>query len=279
MAIDTSYVGKTGAPLRRTWESKDALLYAVAVGAGQGDASAELKFTTENSAVQQRVLPSFICVAAGGPLPDGFSIDMTKMLHADMGFELFGDLDASGDVTSTASITGIFDKGSGALVSTATDVVDTASGELVARLQSGMFVRGEGGFGGERGPGDGWEQPDREPDVIITYETRPEQALLYRLTGDRNPLHSDPTFAARAGFPAPILHGMCTYGFTARALLHGIAGSDPSRFGSMHARFTKVVSLGETLTVRMWSEDSGARFQTLNSAGEVVLDRGSMTLR
>lgn len=279
MAIDVSYVGRTGTPSDRSWESKDALLYAIAVGAGHGDPSRELEFTTENSQVPQRVLPSFICVAAGGRLPDGFSIDMTRMLHAEMGFELHGELPTAGEVTSVTGIEGIWDKGSGALVSTSTEVVDRETGAPVARLGSGLFVRGEGGFGGDRGPKDGWTLPDRGPDSTVEYETLPEQALLYRLTGDRNPLHSDPVFARRAGFDAPILHGMCTYGFTGRALLHEVAKSDPGSFGSMYARFSKTVPLGARLTVQIWRTDDGAVFRTLDGAGDVVLDRGRMGLR
>ncbi|QJY48041.1 MaoC family dehydratase [Pseudonocardia broussonetiae] len=279
MSIDPSYVGRTGEPSDRAWESRDALLYAIAVGAGQGDPGRELEFTTENSGLPQRVLPSFVCVAAGAPLPTGFSVDMTRMLHAEMSFELLGDLLPQGRVTSVARIDAIHDKGTGALVSTSTEVVDRDTGAPLARLGSGLFVRGAGGFGGDRGPRDGWTLPDRRPDAVTVCATRPEQALLYRLTGDRNPLHTDPAFARRAGFDAPILHGMCTYGFTARALLHEVAGSDPRSFGSMSARFSRTVPLGERLTVEVWRTGSGAVFRTLDSSGEVVLDRGRMGLR
>lgn len=279
MAIDLAFVGAAGGETEQRWTAKDTLLYAVAVGAGHGDPSTELEFTTENSAVGHRVLPSFICVAARSVLPVGFSVDMTRMLHADMHFELLGDIPADGHVRSTMRIDGIYDKGSGALIATTTDVVDFESGKLLARLGSGMFVRGEGGFGGQRGPTDGWASPEREPDSILTYETLPEQALIYRLTGDRNPLHSDPEFAVKAGFPAPILHGMATYGFTARALLHAVADSDPSRFGSMYGRFTKPVQLGETLEVQVWKTADGALFRTMDSSGDVVIDRGRMSLR
>lgn len=279
MAIDFDYVGRAGEPTEKSWTVKDTLLYAVAVGAGHGDPSKELEFTTENSSIAHRVLPSFICVAAGGRLPAGFSIDMTRMLHAEMSFELLGDLPSEGSVVSTARVDGIYDKGSGALISTVTDVVDTATGQPLARLGSGLFIRGAGGFGGDRGPSDGWQLPDRTPDVVVHYETLPEQALIYRLTGDRNPLHSDPVFAQRAGFAAPILHGMCTYGFTARALLHAVADSDPSAFGGMYGRFTKPVPLGEALDIQIWRTEDGGVFRTLDSHGDVVIDRGRATLR
>ena len=137
------------------------------------------------------------------------------------------------------------------------------------------FMRyGEGGFGGDRGPSSSWVRPEREPDQRVEYGTRPEQALLYRLSGDHNPLHSDPTFAAGGGFERPILHGLCTYGFTGRALLHALCGSDPTRFGTMHARFTRPVLPGDTLVISMWAGADGALFQTATQDGTVVLDHG-----
>ncbi|MGW0590057.1 MaoC/PaaZ C-terminal domain-containing protein [Streptosporangium sp. NPDC002607] len=273
------FVGRAGAPGERTWTVKDTLLYAVAVGAGHGDAARELEFTTENSTVRHRVLPSFIAVAARGDLPEGITLDLSKILHADMGFELFADVPAEGRVMSTTRVDGIYDKGSGALVSSSTDVVDVETGQPIARLTSSTFVRGEGGFGGDRGPKDSWELPGREPDAVIRYETLAEQGLIYRLTGDSNPLHSDPEFARKAGYPAPILHGMCTYGFTARGLLHAVADSDPAVFGGMYGRFTKPVQLGETLEIQVWKTEGGGVFRTLDSKGDVVIDRGRVSLR
>jgi acyl dehydratase len=116
------------------------------------------------------------------------------------------------------------------------------------------------------------------PDDVLSYATRTDQALLYRLSGDRNPLHSDPTFAKRAGFDAPILHGLCTYGFTGRALLHGVCGSDPERFGAMRSRFSKPTMPGDTLTVSLWdigdSVKGAYRFRTETQRGETVIDAG-----
>ena len=109
---------------------------------------------------------------------------------------------------------------------------------------------------------------------MVTYSTRPDQALLYRLCGDRNPLHSDPAFAKRAGFDQPILHGLCTYGFTGRALLHTLCGSDPARFGFVHGRFSRPTLPGDSLTVSMWDADDGVRFRTDNQRGQTVIDGG-----
>ena len=138
------------------------------------------------------------------------------------------------------------------------------------------FIRGEGGWGGDRGPsGPRNVPPERDPDHVVSYATRTDQALLYRLNGDRNPLHSDPKFAARAGFPKPILHGLCTYGFTGRALLQTLCGSDPSRFKSMDARFTSSVYPGDELTISMWvTGDGEAVFQTRRPGDAVVIDNG-----
>jgi acyl dehydratase len=144
----------------------------------------------------------------------------------------------------------------------------------LATIRGSVFIRGEGGFGGDRGPsGADWEMPTRPPDTTVNYRTRPEQALLYRLTGDRNPLHSDPKFAAKGGLQRPILHGMCTYGFTGRALLHAVCGSDPARFRAMEGRFTRPVMPGDELTISIWVDGNTAYFRT-TSNDVVVIDRG-----
>ena len=142
-----------------------------------------------------------------------------------------------------------------------------------------LFCRGEGGWGGDRGPSERLQYPDDEPTHQVTYKIREDQALTYRLSGDRNPLHSDPAFAARGGFEKPILHGLCTYGFTGRALLHSLCGGDPSRFRSMNGRFSKPVIPGDTLTVSMWADGNKALFRTTNQEGAVVIDQGVCTFQ
>ncbi len=284
MALDHSLIGAASEPHERSWTSTDALLYAVAVGAGLGDPLRELEFTTENSAgIEQKVLPTFgVLVARGAAARSLGSFDRAMLVHAEQAFELHRPLPVAGTARTTSTVTGIYDKGSGALVVTENVAVDAESGDPLATSRSSAFIRGEGGFGGERGPRDGseqWERPGRDPDLRVEQPTRPEQALLYRLTGDRNPLHTDPRFAARGGFDRPILHGMCTYGITARALLHALCDSDPARFGSMSARFTRPVLPGETLVVSIWQDDGGAMFQTAKQDGTVVIDRGRMRVR
>jgi acyl dehydratase len=278
MPIDDSLVGRTSPAQQRTWNSKDALLYALGVGAGQADPLAELEFTTENSTgIQQVVFPTFACVAmSGGPgLPD--DLDFTKMLHAEQSFTLAGAIPTEGSVETTGKITGVYDKGSGALIATESEAKD-ASGAVLATMQSAVFFRGYGGFGGDRGPKSDWELPTGQPDHVVVYPTRIDQALIYRLTGDRNPLHADPKFAAAGGFERPILHGMCTYGFTGRALLHAAAGSDPARFKGMSGRFTKPIFPGQTLTISIWTDGSNVRFQTKDDTGAVVIDHGKATV-
>jgi acyl dehydratase len=274
MAIDPSAVGATGGPVERSWTSKDCLLYALGVGAGLD----ELQFATEKN---QQVLPTMpVVLGARGavPMQKVGSFNPAMLVHGEQGIELARPLPAEGTLKSTGKISAIYDKGKGAVIASETEAVDAATGELLFRTRSSVYVRGAGGFGGDRGPsGPINEPPKRKPDHEVTYATRPDQALLYRLSGDRNPLHSDPEFAKLAGFPRPILHGLCTYGFTGRALLHTLCGSDPARFKSMEGRFSKPVFPGETLTVAMWIDGNVCLFQTKNPSGEVVLDQGKMT--
>lgn len=277
--FDESWVGRRSETITRSWSSKDALLYALAVGSGQDHPLEELEFTTENSKAQpQKVLPTFANVALVGgrvPLPNG--VDFSKVLHAEQGFVIDDAIPVEGEVATSSAITAVYDKGSGALVEVESEARDDA-GRLVSIVQTSMFVRGSGGWGGSRGPASLWEKPTGKPDYRVTYRTRSDQALLYRLTGDRNPLHTDPSFASRGGFPRPILHGMCTYGFTGRALLHAAANSEPKRFRAMRGRFTKPILPGATLTVSMWIDGTVVRFQTTDETGTPVIDQGTATI-
>lgn len=275
MPIDASAVGAAGAPTRHKWSSKDTLLYALGIGAG----TEELPFATENTKdTPQRVFPTFAVIAGMGGLPfDKIgSFNPAMLVHGEQGIELFEEIPAEGEVENTGKITAIWDKGKGAVVEMACESVDVASGKPVMKTRFSAFIRGEGGFGGERGPSAKSELPARSPDHEVSYDTRADQALIYRLSGDRNPLHSDPSFASMGGFDRPILHGLCTYGFTGRALLHTLCGSDPGRFKSMDGRFSQPVFPGEALTVSMWVDGDTCIFQTKNPAGGIVLDQGTM---
>ncbi|MGI5241991.1 MaoC/PaaZ C-terminal domain-containing protein [Dactylosporangium sp. CA-139066] len=283
MPVDPARVGTTIGPWTVGWTERDSLLYALAVGAGQQDPLAELAFTTENSGgVPQQVVPSFAVVLGFGPgIPDVGEYDPTRAVHAEQEMFLTGPLPAAGQAQATVTVTDIWDKGRDAIVWTETTLVEAETGRLLARCRTGAFLGGAGGFGGARGSSPSWELPGRAPDVEVSAPTRPEQALLYRLTGDRNPLHSDPAFAARGGFPRPILHGLCTYGYTTRILLNELAGGDAARLASIRGRFTRPVLPGDDLVIRAWrtQDDSEVLFQTTNGAGEPVLDRGVAVLR
>ncbi|MEU7742458.1 MaoC/PaaZ C-terminal domain-containing protein [Nonomuraea sp. NPDC049158] len=275
MSMNLDAVGQTWESGEHAWTSKDAILYALGVGAGAQDPLAELAFTTENShGVAQQVLPTFaVMLGGGGGGPKLGDFDFAQILHAEQTIRLAGPLPVDGRVRSRARVAGIYDKGSGALAVMESTIVDADTGAPVVEVSTGIFVRGEGGFGGERGESAPWERPDRPADHVVVYPTRTDQALLYRLSGDRNPLHSDPWLAARAGFERPILHGLCTYGFTGRALLHTLCGSDPAAFGGMSARFAAPVVPGQELAVHIWDD---GRFVT-KVGDTVVLDRGVFT--
>jgi acyl dehydratase len=277
MPINPDAVGATSEPSRTSWTSKDALLYAVGVGAGQ-EPLEELQFTTENSAdVDQRVLPTMAVVLGfGGGFDKIGDFNPAMLVHGEQSIELHREIPVEGEIETVGEITGIYDKGKGAVVVSESRSTLVSDGKPLFTKTMSAFIRGEGGWGGDRGPSNDWEKPDRDPDESITYTTRPEQALIYRLSGDRNPLHADPTFAAMGGFDRPILHGLCTYGFTGRALLHGLCDGDPGRFRSMYGRFSSPVFPGEALTVNMWRTDGGdALFQTQGGDGRVVLDAGT----
>jgi len=277
MPLNPDAVGSKSDPIETSWSSKDALLYAVGVGAGHE----ELSFTTENTKdVEQQVLPTFPVVVGwgrGSAMGKVGSFNPALLVHGQQAVTLHRPLPVEGTVTITSEITGIYDKGKAAVVATETTAV--LDGEPLYSTASSAFIRGEGGWGGDRGPsGPKNVPPERDADHVVTYQTSRDQAFVYRLSGDRNPLHTDPSFAAMGGFDTPILHGLCTYGFTGRALLHTLCGSDPSRFHHVEGRFASPVFPGEALTIRMWSNGDGEAVFT-TSAGEgdaerVVIDQG-----
>jgi acyl dehydratase len=273
MPINPEAVGAKGEPSKRSWTSKDALLYAVGIGAGTD----ELQYTTENTKnIDQKVFPTFAVIVGGGGIPmrEVGSFNPTLMVHGEQGIELLSEIPAEGEIESVGECTAIYDKGSAAVLEFTSESKNVATGEVLLRTRTSLFCRGEGGWGGDRGPSEKIQFPSRPSDQQVSYKTREDQALTYRLSGDRNPLHSDPSFAAMGGFEKPILHGLCTYGFTGRGLLNEICGGDAGRFKSMNARFSKPVFPGDTLTVSIWVDGSEAWFKTTNQNGDVVIDQG-----
>ena len=281
MPINPEAVGATSDPVERSWDSKDALLYAVGVGAGWPDPLQDLQFTTENSkGIDQQVLPTFAVIIGSGGVGALRMIgpfNPAMLVHGEQGVRIHNPIPVSGTVKVGGKVTGIYDKGSGAVVVIEADGADAATGQPMFTTTTSLFIRGEGGWGGDRGPGsDRNVAPERAPDHEVVMTTKPDQALVYRLSGDRNPLHADPTFAAKGGFDRPILHGLCTYGFTARALMGELCGNDPARFVSMDGRFSKPVYPGDALTVTMWVDGDRAVFRAAAN-GVTVIDGGLFT--
>jgi acyl dehydratase len=277
--LDPNCVGNTAPPQPISWTSRDTLLYALGVGAGQQDAVSELQFTTENSrGIEHSVLPTFAVTLLPQVMPPVGQIDLTQILHADQSVRLQDSIPVHGRGMATTRVSALHDKGKGALLRISTDLTLDGNTDPFATLETGLFLRGAGGFGGERGPSADSAVPDRGPDHIVHYPTSVNQALLYRLSGDRNPLHSDPAAASEAGFPKPILHGLCTFGFAGRALLATVCDDDRTRFGAMTSRFTMPVLPGQELSVLIWRSPHGAVFRVSTDAG-VVLDQGRFEQR
>ncbi|WP_300404900.1 MaoC/PaaZ C-terminal domain-containing protein [Nocardioides sp.] len=264
MPIDPSVaVGADLGERTFSWSESDVLLYHLGIGAGSraGDnlAPAALAYTLDDARLQ--VLPSFGVVAPTfhetDPPPldlPGCDINLAQVVHGSQSISVHGPLPTSGTATIRTTLTDIWDKGK-ACVIWQEGVVTAASGEPLWTVRSSIFVKGEGGWGGDRGSSQAVALPEREPDAATTYDVTPQQALLYRLCGDRNPLHADPDFAKGAGFPAPILHGLCSYGIVLRELTDALLDGDATRVGGFGGRFSGVVFPGETIGVKGWRED------------------------
>ena len=245
-----------------SYDEKDLALYALGVGAGQSADPADLQYVYEN-ANDFRAIPTFGVVPAlklvfdmakKGETAPGMNYGFDRILHGEQYTEVKRPLPAHAKLTHKAKIKDIFDKGKGAIVVTAITSYDEAGNELVYNELT-TFVRGAGGWGGERGPTvERNVAPDRTPDAVVTERIPVGQALLYRLSGDINPLHVDPEFAKAFGFTKPILHGLCTFGFAARHVIREMAKNDPRYFKSIQVRFSDSVFPGETLMTEMWKE-------------------------
>ncbi|WP_216892250.1 MaoC/PaaZ C-terminal domain-containing protein [Nocardia alni] len=276
--FDPSAVGARSTPKRVSWSARDCMLYALGVGAGTED----LAFTTNNTkGVTQKMVPT-MPVTLGvdfSVLKQAGKFDWARLLHAEQRVEILSDIPVEGEAEAFTEITEMWDKGKAALI-VARTTGTSLDGTPLWRSSAGLFIKGVGGWGGERGPAStsDTEAEATGPTKTITYETRPEQALIYRLSGDYNPLHSDPAFAARAGMDRPILHGLCTFGFAGRAVLDVVAAD--AKLSSMSARFAGPVWPGDTLEIDVrQSDDHTVRFTMRGRDGKDVLTSGIATVR
>ncbi|MGW1376375.1 MaoC/PaaZ C-terminal domain-containing protein [Streptomyces sp. NPDC002446] len=245
------------------WDHKDVQLYHLGIGAGAATPEKphpatdpdELRYTLESAL---HVLPSFATVAgggmavAGGLSAPGIDVDLAAVLHGGQTVTVHRPLPVHGRARQTSSVPAVYDKGKAAVIVLRSEVADEQGPLWTCDTQ--IFVRGEGGFGGERGPSARLELPERAPDLSTERHIREDQALLYRLSGDWNPLHADPEFAKLAGFDRPILHGLCTYGVALKAVVDTVLGGEVSRVRSYTTRFVGVVFPGEALRIRAWRE-------------------------
>ena len=276
--ISSDLVGMTFEPVPFSWDAKDVMLYAVGVGAKP---EGELEFVYEGKG--PKVLPTYAVIPgmfSMGGLVSNVDIDLTMLLHGEQSITLHREIPAEGKVRVTGRISEVWDKGKAAVIGSE-GIVEDDQGPLFT-TKATLFIRGAGGFGGERGPSTAGVNvpPERRPDHVIEDVTRMEQGAIYRLSGDRNPIHIDPDFARMAGFEKPFMHGLCTYGFVGRAILRALCGGDAARFGSFSARFADQVYFGDTIVTKIWVVGGGeAIVQAETQKGNVVLSQARATYR
>lgn len=246
-----------------SWTEKDVMLYALAIGMGADPLDRhELPFVYEKDL---RVVPTFAAVAAWGAgiSPAQLGVNRAKTLHGEESLVVHRPLAPSGSVVAQSRVAAVFDKGEGkgAVIQRETVLSDSVSKAPIATLTRTAFVRDDGGFGGPPDNRPLAVPPDRAPDTTVELSTRLDQALLYRLCGDRNPLHADPDMAGHAGFDRPILHGLCTYGIACHAVLRSLCDYDPSRIREISVRFSAPVFPGDRLAVDLWQDGSDVWFE------------------
>jgi len=263
------------------WGDRETMLYALGIGLGADPMNeTELPFVYESGL---KAVPTMATVVAwgAGPPAAGMGINYLMVVHGEQKVEFHKTFPTEAEITAEGRILGAYDKGEkGAVIYTETVLKDARSGEKIATLTGSTFARGDGGFGGpSEGAPEPHEVPTRAPDKTVEFSTRPDQALIYRLSGDRNPLHSDPKIAKMAGFPRPILHGLCTYGVTCRAVLQEYADFDPAKIKSHQVRFSSPVFPGETIVVDLWKDGDVVSFEArVKERGVTVVKNGKTQL-
>jgi acyl dehydratase len=264
------------------YEADDVILYHLGIGAGvpQTDAN-ELEYTYEKNL---KVLPSFGVIptfgSMGGSLfnTPGLKFNPAMLLHGEQDIEIHRPLPTAAKLESESRIAGLYDKGKAALV--VLEVKTSEGGSPLFTNRFSLFLRGEGGFGGEAGPKAGNEAPARAPDLTVESKTLPQQALLYRLSGDKNPLHADPSFAKMGGFDTPILHGLCSFGIVCKAAVDQALAGDVTKVARYQARFAGVFFPGETMVTSIWREGGQLLLAAKSKErGAPVLSNAAITLR
>jgi acyl dehydratase len=271
------------APSTGTWGADQVILYHLGIGAGAGKAidPKELEYTYEKNL---KVLPSFGVIPVFGAVGGmagvpGIQINFALVLHGEQDIEIHRPIPAQAKIESEGRIAGIYEKAKAALIVVEVETKEQGGAPLFTNRFS-IFARGEGGFGGDSGPKAGNEAPTRKPDAVVESATVSHQALLYRLSGDKNPLHADPAFAKLGGFDKPILHGLCSFGIVCKAAVDGVLGGDVTKVARYQARFAGVLFPGETIETSLWREGN----QILISAkckerGAPVISNAAITLR
>ncbi len=279
-------VGHRFRPTTSSYDEQDVAFYALSIGASSDPIDAgDLQYTYELFSGGFNCFPTFAAtfplqtLQQIGSIPDQ-KLNLMEVLHGEHYLELFQPLPASGTVTNEATISQVYDKGSGALM--IADITSTdQAGEQLAFNRASLFIRGRGNFGGDRGSSSQVDLPDREADEVFSERTNDNQALIYRLaSGDLNPLHADTRFSALIGYERPILHGLCVYGYAARAVLKRFTGNNSERFKSINARFSHHVYPGETIETEMWHESATTVYfrGRVLERNEVVLSNGVLEL-
>lgn len=267
-----------------SWTEEDVILYNLGVGAGSApNDPAELKYAYE---ADLKAVPAFGTIPPFGTMMslgsvEGLDVDLSRILHGDQTLTVHSPIPTSGTVSQSGQVVDIYDKGKGALIVMEVMSKLDKTGQPLFTNRSGIYVRGEGGFGGDSGPPAANIAPDRDPDHIVESATLPQQALLYRMaSGDKNPLHADPAFAAFAGFERPILHGLCTYGIVIKAVVDSALGGEPERVETYTARFSGHVFPGETLVTKVWEEEDRYLIEAeTKERGKTVLSNAAVFTR
>jgi acyl dehydratase len=265
-----------------SWTKDQVILYHLGVGAGNPPTDAgELEYTYEKNL---KVLPSYGVIPVFGALGGlgsvpGMEFNFAMLLHGEQDIEVHQPIPPEATVTSSGEVAEIWDKGKAALVVLEVKTRDEAGKPLFTNRFS-LFLRGEGGFGGESGPKAGNAAPDREPDGVIESQTLPQQALIYRLSGDKNPLHADPEFAKMGGFDKPIIHGLCSFGVVCKAVVDDVLGGDVTKVARYQARFAGVGFPGETYRTSWWREGDKILIQASSKERDAaIISNAAITVR